>query len=231
MFLILFDIDGTLLSCGPQIRPLFGEALREVYGRTGPLDAYDFSGRTDTGIVLDLMSAAGIDRETARARLPEMQEAYLRRLEAGLRVEGMRLLPGVGELLADLAAREDVLLGLLTGNWRRGARIKLSRFDLGRFFSFGAFGDDGVERPELVPHALRRAAAVAGRSFEPHRTLIVGDSLLDVGCARAHGLPSLAVATGRTAAADLAAAGADWVVDDFGGFHPCFAELAARSAA
>ncbi|HYX25116.1 MAG TPA: HAD family hydrolase [Thermoanaerobaculia bacterium] len=214
MKLVLFDIDGTLLTCGPQVRPLFAAALQEVFGTAGDVDGYDFAGRTDPRIVLDLVTAAGVPEAEARAKMPRMRDLYLERLERSLARQGMQLLPAVEELLGRLAARDDVVLGLLTGNWERGARTKLSRFDLNRFFGFGAFGCDGVDRSELPPVALARAERSAGRRFRPAETLIVGDSVHDVSCARAHGIPVLAVATGRTRPEALRAAGADWLVPD-----------------
>ena len=224
MQLILFDIDGTLVDCGPQVRPLFASALVEVFGTAGDLDGYDFAGKTDPRIVLDLLTAAGLSREEVLAGLPRVRALYLERLEGALDRGGMRLLPGVEELLDQLAAREDVVLGLLTGNWERGARTKLSRFGLNRYFAFGAYGCDGIERSELPPVALERAEHASGRRFRPEEVLIVGDSLHDVSCARAHGIPALAVATGRTPAAALTSAGADWVVPDLAacaeGRHP-----------
>jgi len=226
MKLILFDVDGTLLTCGPQVRPLFAEALREVYGRAGDLDGYSFSGKTDPRIVLDLMTAAGVAEAEVQSSLPRMQEAYLGRLKGRLRRDGMVLLPGVVELLERLAARRDVAVGLLTGNWRRGARIKLGHFDLNRFFRFGAFGEDGVQRHELPPVALRRAAAEAGRDFAAADVLIVGDSTEDVACARAHDVACLAVATGWTLAERLRGAGARWVMEDLPSAERVFAAFA-----
>jgi phosphoglycolate phosphatase-like HAD superfamily hydrolase len=214
MRLILFDIDGTLLHCGPQVRGLFTGALTEVYGRTVETRGYSFAGRTDPGIVHDLLRDAGVSPEVVEEGLPTMQARYLERLEAGLDGRRMRLLPGVLELLEMLEARSDVQLGLLTGNWQGGAQIKLSRFDLNRFFTFGAYGDDGVDRNTLPPIALERALAHTGRRFRPEETLIIGDSLLDVACGRASGVPVLAVATGFTPAEQLAAAGAHWVAED-----------------
>lgn len=214
MRLLLFDIDGTLLSCGPQVRGLFAAALEEVFGTRGPIDSLDFAGKTDPQIVLELMAAAGLAEEAVQPQLPRMREAFRRQMAAGLLREKMRLMPGVRELLEELSARRELTLGLLTGNWEVTGRIKLSRFQLDGFFTFGSFGDDAVDRCDLVPAALRRAERLAGRRFVPEETLIIGDTRRDVACARAHGIPVLAVATGWTSAEELVTAGADWVLPD-----------------
>lgn len=214
MRLILFDIDGTLLDCGPQVRPVFLEALEEVFGTGCCCNTYDLAGRTDPRIVIDLLTGAGFSEEEVLARLPAVKSIYAGKLERVLCREGMRLHPGVSETLEDLASRKDVVLGLLTGNWEPGARIKLSRFDLNRFFDFGAFGCDAIDRSDLPPVALSRAERRLGLTFDPQKALIVGDTLHDVACARAHAIPVLAVATGRTSAEALWAGGADRVVAD-----------------
>jgi phosphoglycolate phosphatase len=219
MRLLLFDIDGTLLTCGGQPRPLFAAALRDVFGRTGDIDAYDFSGKTDPRIVMDLMRGAGIGADEIEAGLPRVRDAYLDRLQAHLDPRGVRVYPGVVELLsalAESAAAGACQLALLTGNWERGARIKLTSVGLDRYFAFGSFGDESPDRRLLPPRALERASARAGRTFGAGDCWVIGDSLLDVDCAQAHGIRCLAVATGRTSAAALAAAGAAAVVDDFG---------------
>lgn len=214
MRLVLFDVDGTLLTCGAQVRPLFAAALAEVLGAPVEVDGYSFAGRTDPRIALDLATRAGVPAATVRAAMPRVQEAFVARLAAGLDPAGVRVLPGVVELLARLAADPEVTVGLLTGNWRRGAEIKLAAAGLGGVFRFGAFGDDGYDRAELPPAAIARARAATGRAFRPEEVLIVGDSPEDVACARAHGLACLAVATGWTAPAELAAAGASRVAAD-----------------
>jgi phosphoglycolate phosphatase-like HAD superfamily hydrolase len=213
--LVLFDVDGTLVDCAGQTRAPFAAALESIYGTTGDLDHYDFSGKTDPQIVLELMEGAGIARDEAAGRLPAMRERYLEALARDLDARRVRLLPGVTAQVEALAARGDVALGLLTGNWRRGAEIKLATHGLGRHFPFGAFGDDAIERDRLPPFARTRARERHGVDFAPERTLIVGDSPLDVACARAHGIRCLAVATGHTAPEALA--GAERVVADLTG--------------
>jgi phosphoglycolate phosphatase len=225
VWLVLFDIDGTLVSCGLQIRDIFAAALGDVFGTTGDLNGYQFAGRTDDGIVFDLMTGAGLSPAEVGERLPGFRERYLDGLERDLDPSEMRLLPHVRELLLRLEARPDTLIGLLTGNWERGARIKLAPFDLNRHFTFGAFGDGRRSRDELPPVALERARSASGHRIEAARVVIVGDSVLDVGCARAHGIASLAVATGFTPAHALESAGADWVIEDLthaATCHPVF---------
>jgi phosphoglycolate phosphatase len=231
--LLLFDIDGTLVDCGGQPLGPFAAALIEVFGTAGDIDGYNFAGCTDPQAVVDLMTGAGFPIEEVRSRLPRMRDLYLPRLESTLDRGRMRLLPGVEEVLQRLALRADVELGLLTGNWEAGARTKLGRFDLNRFFPFGAFGGDGegFQRSELPPIALARATERRGRPVAAGEALIIGDSLQDVACARAHGIKVLAVATGKTPAATLAAAGADWVVPELGAaVELCWPELDGEAA-
>ncbi|MEZ5312133.1 MAG: haloacid dehalogenase-like hydrolase [Thermoanaerobaculia bacterium] len=226
MRLLLFDIDGTLLSCGGQPKPLFAEALVEVFGETGDIDGYDFSGKTDPQIVVELLGGAGHARETVLDGLPRVRDAYLDRLERALDPERIRILPGVVELLETLSARSDVALGLLTGNWERGAGIKLGRAGLERYFGFGSFGDGWTNRRDLPPVALRLAETLHGRRFPPEQSWIIGDSPW-TSTARAHGLRCLGVATGRSSTADLAAAGATHAVDDLRALPEIVARLLA----
>ncbi|MEM8998288.1 MAG: HAD family hydrolase [Acidobacteriota bacterium] len=211
--LVLFDIDGTLVSCGRQVGEIFIAAVTEAFGGYSIPEGFSFSGKTDPMIVTELVRELGYDDAEIRRRLPRMRERYVDDLESRLDVKRMRLLPHVIELLERLSRRDDVTLGLLTGNFQAGAWVKLSRFELGRFFPFGAFGDDAADRRGLVPVAHERAGAHA-RRFSPEETLIVGDTALDVDCAHHAGVPCLAVATGYTSADDLRRAGADWVFDD-----------------
>ena len=214
MRLVLFDVDGTLIDCDGQTRAPFEAALVEVFGTAGDIDHYEFSGRTDARIAYDLATGAGVSSVDAFGGLGRVRDRYVEGLARTLDARRVRLLPAVVDRLEALAARDDVALGLLTGNWERGAAIKLGVHRLERYFRFGAFGDDRLDREELPPIALERAARCLGAEFSPEETLIVGDSLLDVACARAHGIRCLAVATGWTPAESLLAAGPDRLVAD-----------------
>jgi phosphoglycolate phosphatase len=215
--IVLFDVDGTLIrSGGAGVRGM-NAAFERMYGVRGALDGVSLAGRTDRAIVGDVLRAIGIeptDREVARVR-----EAYI----ADLRVEIKRsvadptgVLPGVVAVLDAMAALPHVQVGLLTGNFEPGAAVKLAHFDLWERFGFGAFGDDHVDRRALVPVALDRAKRAGYATPPPDWVVVIGDTPLDVDCAKAHGARAVAVATGPFDRAALAAAGADLVVDTFG---------------
>lgn len=213
MRLLLFDVDGTLIHAGRQVRPILAAAIADVFGCEIDFDGYRFSGKTDPLILVEILDRHGIPPAAARSRLQEVRASYVRRLERDLDPSGMRVLPAVRETLDAFAARTDLALGLLTGNWEPGARIKLERVGLDRYFAFGAYGCDGEDRADLPPRALDRARAAHGLSFDPGNTVIVGDSTEDVRCGRAHGIPVIAVTTGWTAAEELRRAGATAVLD------------------
>lgn len=213
--LILFDIDGTLVAGGPA-KGAFHHALLEVYGTAGDVDGLDFSGKTDPQIARELLSGAGLADEAIDAGLPDLFACYLGELEHRLGDDPVRVLPGVPELLDALSGAGDVALGLLTGNIAGGADLKLGSARLRERFDVGSFGSDSEVRDELPPVALERAAGHWSVDFDPGRVWIVGDTPRDVGCARAHGLRSLAVATGRFSGEGLATTGADHVVDSLG---------------
>jgi phosphoglycolate phosphatase len=213
--LFLFDIDGTLVNAGGVGRAAVTRALTEVYGTAGAIDAYDFRGRTDPRIVLDLLGEAGFSETDIRAGLPAYFEVYLRELDAllgdGARV---RVLPGVADVVRALSAREDAVVGLLTGNIEPGARLKLRTTGLWPFFRVGAFGSDDVDRRRLPAVARRRALEALGHDIPFERVTIIGDTPLDVDCARASGACAVAVATGRYSAAELSACAPDELFTD-----------------
>ncbi|MBI1846118.1 MAG: HAD family hydrolase [Candidatus Rokubacteria bacterium] len=216
MRLFLFDVDGTLVTARGAGRAALTRALAEVYGTAGPVDTYDFRGRTDPRIVLDLMTAAGVPEPLVRERMAACLEAYVSELDAligdGTRVQVM---PGIAEVVRALAARDDAVVGLLTGNIEPGARVKLRPTGLWPHFRVGAFGSDDPDRRRLPAIAAARARALVGREFPFERLTIIGDTPLDVDCARACGAVAVAVATGFHPREDLEACAPDHLFADF----------------
>lgn len=214
--LVLFDIDGTLLSAGGHSARALEGALLEVFGTTGPSRGFDYSGKTDPQIVRELMRGAGIADPLIEERRAVALELYLDRFRKTLRPEHVTAKPGVIALLTALAGEPGVTLGLLTGNLEPSARLKLGPLDANRYFAFGAFGSDHEDRYRLPPIALDRARVATGLRFEGRQTVVVGDSIHDVLCGRGIGVRSVAVATGRTSAQALGEAGPDALLADFG---------------
>ena len=216
MRLFLFDVDGTLVTAGGAGRVALGRALEEVYGTVGAINRYDFRGKTDPRIVLDLLAAAGWSEADVRARLSSCFVAYVRELDALIGDGGrVRLMPGVAEVVSALSAREDTLVGLLTGNIEPGARVKLRPTGLWRFFRVGAFGSDDHDRRRLPAIACDRVRVLLGHEIPFERVTIIGDTPLDVDCARGCGAVAVAVATGNYPQPELAACGPDLLFGDF----------------
>jgi phosphoglycolate phosphatase-like HAD superfamily hydrolase len=203
--LVLFDIDGTLITDGGAARRSYGLALRETYGFEGELTRYDFSGRTDPQITSMVLHDAGFDDDQIAARVPQLWETYLRQLAIHATSERVRPLPGIPELLDRLVTVEHVTLGLLTGNIERGARLKLAPAGLNHYFPFGAFGSDSAHREELPPIAVERASNIDGHRFRGREVVIIGDSIYDVRCGVPHDATTIAIASGKTPAATLRA--------------------------
>ena len=213
--LVLFDIDGTLLSAGGVSARALEAALVETFGTAGPAAGYDYSGKTDPQIVRELMRGAGLDDAAIEERRPLALERYSRRLAEWIRPEHVRPKPGVIDLLESLARQPDVRLGLLTGNLEPCARLKLEPLAANRFFGFGAYGSDHEDRYRLPAVALARAREATGIAFEGEDTVIVGDSVHDVLCGRGLGVRAVAVSTGRTSPRTLAGAAPDALLPDF----------------
>lgn len=212
MYVCLFDVDGTLLSSGGAGKAAMEAAVREVFGLAAVVDGVTYSGRTDRAIGFDLLRVHGL--EPSEANLAKMHAGYLERLPHSLRRSDGRVLPGMRELLHDLQARGDVAVGLLTGNIRQGAAIKLGHFDLWHWFAFGGFGDEHLCRNEVARVALAESARHCRRQLSPDRVWVIGDTPLDVACARAIGANALAVATGWHTLEQLAPSQPDLLLAD-----------------
>jgi phosphoglycolate phosphatase len=213
--LVLFDIDGTLVLTGRAGMRAMNRACEETVGHAHALDGVAVAGRTDWIILHDVMANNGLSLDAVR--LEELRRRYVTHLAEEIvhPGEGVKdVMPGIRQLLDRLRVRSDVVLGLLTGNFEDGARIKLEHFDLWKYFQVGAFGGDSADRNDLVPVALRRARERGIADVPPSRVLVVGDTPHDVACAHAVGACAVAVATGGYDVDRLRETGADYVFKD-----------------
>jgi phosphoglycolate phosphatase len=213
MHVCLFDIDGTLLNTGGAGQAAMERALAAEFQAERPLHGILTAGRTDRAIVADLFAHFGV--EPTEARWARLLAAYLRHLPDHLRNRSGLVLPGIVPLLEELHRRDDVLLGLLTGNFREGARLKLEHFQIHGYFAFGGFGDEHHHRDDVASLALLEAERFHGGTLLRERVWVIGDTPADVQCARAIGANAVAVATGIYPRAELEATSPDHLFDDF----------------
>ncbi|HET7614186.1 MAG TPA: HAD hydrolase-like protein [Gemmatimonadaceae bacterium] len=199
MRLVLFDIDGTLLNSAGMGRASMQRALGMIFGSPGN-PSYRYDGKTDKQIVRDVMRMEGHSDEHIDARMDDLIELYLEGLRAGAKSGkfNVRPLDGVLEILDALEPRDDVVLGLLTGNVEAGARIKLQAagIDPNRF-RVNAFGSDHEHRPELPAIARRRAGEHLGLELAGERLVVIGDTPADIECGRSLGAKAIGVASGH----------------------------------
>jgi len=204
---ILFDVDGTLLTSGGAGRRAMISAFAAVAGDGSACDGFSMAGMTDRAIIRLGLQAIG--SPAADVTIDAILADYLRRLPASVSdVAQVVACHGVMQALAALRGLPHFAIGLGTGNVERGARIKLAAIDLNDHFSFGGFGCDAEDRAALIAVGAARGALKLGRRVEQCRVVIVGDTPKDVAAAHANGAQCVAVATGQHAVADLVAAGA-----------------------
>jgi phosphoglycolate phosphatase len=198
--LVLFDIDGTILASEGAGKRAITRALKEIFGSSGPED-YHYDGKTDPQIVRELMKLDGKDDKAIDNRMPAVLNLYIENLNYELRApdrRAPRTLAGVGKLLDALEARSDVVLGLLTGNIERGARLKLDAvgIEFSRF-RVGAYGSDHERRPQLPAIARERCRRQTGAFLNGADVVVIGDTPDDLQCGRSIGAAAFGVATGR----------------------------------
>lgn len=211
--LLLFDIDSTLVATlGAGVQAL-QQIIERRYGVRDDLSDIEIAGRTDTTIARSILLKYNV--EPTPENLQALLDEYLIGLEQLLpKLEG-RVLPGIREILERMKPRPDRVLGLLTGNLRRGAELKLTRYGLWTFFEFGAFADDHYDRNRLGAFARQRAQEKHGHDFDAAQIDVIGDTGHDVACGKAFGARTIAVATGSWSRERLNSCGPDFLFDDF----------------
>ena len=213
MHYCLFDIDGTLLSSGGAGQAAMEAALEDLFGANNPVHGISTAGRTDRAIVSDLFDFFQIafDEQVWE----QFVAAYLEELPQHLANKGGLVLPGIVEILESLHNRDDVILGLLTGNFSLGAKTKLRHFQLDHYFRFGGYGDHHHDRDDVAREALASLQNFHPDPVNLDGLWVIGDTPADVKCGRAIGAKVVAVGTGLYSMEDLKAARADYLFEDF----------------
>jgi phosphoglycolate phosphatase len=209
--LVLFDIDGTLLTSMSAGSRALRRAFEDEYADLAFFAAVRFDGKTDPQIVAELHTAAGFPDRATPDNIHRLLARYLAHLEVviGESIGRVRACPGVPELLDALDARDDVVSGLLTGNVVPGARLKLGAAGIAfERFAVGAYGSDSAHRPDLPPIAAARAQRYFGRPPHGAEVVIIGDTPADVACGAGINARAVAVATGSYSVTELEHTGA-----------------------
>ena len=210
--LLLFDIDGTLITSGGAGEAALKDAMRSRFDVEEDLDGIILAGATDARIARELLQKHSI--AVSAENVAALLDTYLGHLDERIGRHDGKLLPGILPLLKALSERSDAVLALLTGNVSRGAEIKLTHYGVWDFFEFGAFADDHHDRNELGKFARARALERHGEEFPPSRIYVIGDTPKDIECGRAIGACTVAIATGHYSSAELRDHAPDFLFED-----------------
>jgi phosphoglycolate phosphatase-like HAD superfamily hydrolase len=211
--LVLWDIDGTLLHTSAVGIKAFAKALHMRFNVPNATEGFNFSGRTDTGVAREIFVKNQI--ETSKENFEHFFDYYIDWLAHMITEIRGEVLPGALKLIEEFCALpEPPVMGLLTGNIRLGAEIKLRHFDLWEHFATGAFADDHEDRNQIAVVAHQRGGQLLGKKLRGEETLVIGDTPLDIACGRAIGAKVLAVATGGSKLEELLKHKPDWAVKD-----------------
>jgi phosphoglycolate phosphatase-like HAD superfamily hydrolase len=210
--LVLFDIDGTLIHTSGAGEKAFARVFANLFGVSDGTEKLKFAGRTDVAILREFFVHNAI--EPSVENVEQFFECYVFLLDHMLHTLPGGVHPGVWNWLHDLRALpQKPIVGLLTGNIRLGAEIKLRRFHLWEQFETGAFADDAADRNEIAAKAMQRGEALLRKKLRGEEVLVIGDTPLDIACARYIGAKVLAVGTGMYRPRDLQPLQPDWTVE------------------
>jgi len=211
--LVLFDIDGTLVHTGGAGVKAFAKTFATEFRMADHFERLKFAGRTDYSLVREFFWFNHI--EPTPGNFDRFFERYAFWLDHLLRESHTELCPGVWKFIHELQALSQApLLGLLTGNIRLGAEIKLRHFNLWDVFQTGGFANDHEDRGQIAAVARQRGSRILGEDLRGDQILVIGDTSLDIRCARAIGAKALAVATGGATLAELKTHQPDLAIPD-----------------
>ena len=218
MKLLLFDVDQTLISTGGAGIRALNRAFQKLYAVENAMEGILPHGKTDPGIIREILHSHPVPslNDGFPTSMTAIVEAYLEFLDNEIdSTSSYKILPGIEGILNSLSSRSDIAIGLATGNVEAGARIKLERGNLNRYFPFGGFGSDSEDRTELVRRGAERAAAYMGYSPDAGNVFVIGDTPRDIVAGREAGFLTVGVATGKYSKEELKESGATVVISDF----------------
>jgi phosphoglycolate phosphatase-like HAD superfamily hydrolase len=213
--LLIFDVDGTLTYSAGLTRVAYDQAMQEIYGLSNATDGVRPQGRTDPAIFRDLLRRNNLSEEGFQEQLERFMARFLDRFEPLIAAtDKARLQPGIREVLTAAADHPDIFLALGTGNFQRGANLKLKVHGIDHYFPVGGFGSDHEDRTEMIRIAHRRSEQHYGKSFALGWTWVIGDTPFDVAAGRGIGARTVAVATGDYTLEQLAESHPDLLYSD-----------------
>jgi len=211
---LLFDIDGTILNCNKAGKHSLIQACLDIFGTIGKMEVVDFQGKTDPLILTESLSAMGFSDDIIRNGTGKLKEKYFSHLRENIIKYNTVIMPGIPVLLDALSKQENIILGILTGNFRQSAEIKLAAAGVENYFRFGAFGDDAPNRNGLPPIAKNIIMERYGIEIDYSDFFIIGDTVYDIECAKASGAVSISVGTGWADKEKLLSRNPDYYFDD-----------------
>jgi phosphoglycolate phosphatase len=194
--LLLFDLDWTLIYTGGAGVRALDVAFERIFQIPQAMKGVSPDGKTDPAICREMIRVH-LHREPGNGEIETLCRGYLDQLAVEIpKSPGYKILPGIPVLMESLASRQDILMGLGTGNLEEGARIKLARADLMKYFRFGGYGSDAEERPEVLRTAAKRGEAILGKTMSARDVIVIGDNIRDVQAGKAIGATTVGVASG-----------------------------------
>lgn len=221
MKLLLFDVDQTLISTGGAGIRALNRAFQKLYAVENAMEGILPHGKTDPGIIREILHNRPVPSLNDQSdgfptSIAPILDSYLEFLDSEIEsTASYQILPGIEGILSSLSLRSDIAIGLATGNVEAGARIKLERGNLNRYFAFGGFGSDSENRTELVRQGAERAARYLGRRPAADNVFVIGDTPRDIVAGREAGFMTVGVATGKYSKAELKESGATVAISDF----------------
>ncbi len=213
MKFLLFDIDGTLIDSGGAGVRALNLAFDQMFSVSDAFNTISMAGKTDLQILTEGLQLHNIT--SSNGIVPAFFGSYTMHLRSTINATEGRVMAGIREALVEIGKRENLILGLLTGNIEQGAMIKLGAFDLDSHFEVGAFGSDDADRNRLLPIAVENLRGKRSIDIDYSDCIVIGDTPRDIACAKPYGAYSVAVATGPYSCDALKEAGADVVFQDF----------------